>query len=102
MKSLIDVIRGRTKREVGDLFSEEPKQSPAELFARAEMARELALIVTQNKTVVIKGYRRVGKSSLVYSMLNILARKNEYIILYADIATRRSSNISTILISQSG
>ena len=90
MRSLMDTVRGRPKRESRDLFSEEPKRSPAELFARAKMARNLSLIVTQNKTVIIKGYRRVGKSSLVYSMLNILARKNEYIILHADIATRHS------------
>jgi len=75
---------------IGDLFSEEPKRSPEELFGRAEMAEDLAETVIHNKITVVKGYRRVGKSSLVCSMSNILAKKKKYILLHAEVVARHS------------
>ncbi|MCW3133802.1 MAG: ATP-binding protein [Methanophagales archaeon] len=54
------------------------------------MAEDLAKTVIHNKTTVVKGYRRVGKSSLVCSMSNILAKKKKYILLHAEVVARHS------------
>ena len=66
---------------VRHLFFEEPKRSPEELFAMAEEAEKLAKIAIDNALTVVRGYRRVGKSSLVRSMLNILFREKKCIPL---------------------
>lgn len=73
------------RKQKEDLFFEEPKRSPEELFAMAEEAEKLAKTATDNKLTVVRGYRRVGKSSLVRSMLNILAMEKICVPLYADI-----------------
>jgi len=50
-------IKRKQKEMIGDLFSEEPKRSPEELFGRAEMTEDLAETVIHNKITVVKGYR---------------------------------------------
>ena len=83
-------LKRKQKEMAGYLFFEEPKRSPEELFAMAEEAEKLAKIAIDNKLTVVRGYRRVGKSSLVRSMLNILAREKKSIPLYADIVAMRT------------
>ena len=84
------LLKRKQKDMVRHLFLEEPKRSPEELFAMAEEAEKLAKIAIDNKLTVVKGYRRVGKSSLVRSMLNILFREKKCIPLYAEIVEVRT------------
>ena len=84
------LLKRKQKDMVRHLFLEEPKRSPEELFAMAEEAEKLAKIAIDNKLTVVRGYRRVGKSSLVRSMLNILFREKKCIPLYADIVKART------------